>query len=42
VAKLIKKHELGPVSHLNHGGLFDSVFGLVRKGEAAALSLSSI
>jgi hypothetical protein len=37
VAKLIKKLELGPGSHLNHGGLFGSVFGLVRKGEAAAL-----
>jgi hypothetical protein len=35
--KLIKKLNLGPVSHLNHGGLFDSAFGLVRKGEAAAL-----
>jgi hypothetical protein len=37
VAKLINKHKLGPGSPLNHGGLFDSVFGLVRKGEAAAL-----
>ena len=36
-AKLIKKLNLGPVLHLNHGGLFESVFGLVRKGEAAAL-----
>ena len=35
--KLIKKHELGPGSHLNHGGLFDSVFGLAHKSEAAAL-----
>jgi hypothetical protein len=37
VAKLVGKLELGPGSPLNHGGLFDSVFGLVRKGEAAAL-----
>jgi hypothetical protein len=37
VAKLLKKLELGPGSPLNHGGLFDSVLGLVRKGEAAAL-----
>jgi hypothetical protein len=37
VAKLVRKLELGPGSPLNHGGLFDSVFGLVRKGEAAAL-----
>jgi hypothetical protein len=37
VARLVKKLELGPGSHLNHGGLFDSVFGLVRKCEAAAL-----
>jgi hypothetical protein len=36
-AKLIKKLNLGAVSHLIHGGLFDSVLGLVRKGEAAAL-----
>jgi hypothetical protein len=37
VAKLIKKLKLSPVSPLNQGGLFDSVLGLVRKGEAAAL-----
>jgi hypothetical protein len=37
VAKILKKHDLGPGSPRNHGGLFDSVFGLVRKGEAAAL-----
>jgi N-acetylglucosamine kinase-like BadF-type ATPase len=37
VAKLINKLKLSPGSHLNHGGLFDSVFGLVRKGETASL-----
>jgi len=37
VAKLVGKLKLGPGSHLNHGGLFDSLYGLVRKGEAAAL-----
>ena len=37
VAKIVRKLKHGPGSPLNHGGLFDSVFGLVRKGEAAAL-----
>jgi hypothetical protein len=37
VAKILQRNDLGPNSPRNHGGLFDSLFGLVRKGEAAAL-----
>jgi hypothetical protein len=37
LAKIITKRNLGPGSPHNYGGLFDSAFGLVRKGEAAAL-----